>query len=452
VQEPRGQLSGERHARGGAGRRRLSALVAASAMALGVLVAPTTAFAAVTPEVVPTVTVTNVSVTTAVESIEVEFDYAATQTASSIVVTINGDFVTTIEDSSAGGSFEDTYRAQAGTALVEIARVHEPAEPGGDGVIEQAYYGTVAVPGPPEPTWPLFKNAYSGTIYELVNNRTPTPLTFERWRDVYRYKAPQATPTNYVKYPWSPTLYAVTFWPGGEPAWQWDRLGYDQWRTAGFPAPRNAGWIPGSYYYKWATSPELFVEGEDGVNHKLTAKEWRDSGYRSFVDRGNEGFMKLSWTSDIVRMTNIGAGHGYRIGLAEWREEAYPSPQVRKRIPGDQFYQYAGQATVWYAGPAMNRPVTYAEWKAAGSPQPAIRSPRFDGDAGVLRVGADVEPGTYRSTGNKDYCYWARLSGLNGSLDNIIDNFIGNGSAYVTIEPSDVAFETNRCNDWVKVG
>ncbi len=337
-------------------------------MALGVLVAPTAAFAVVTPEPVPPVTVTNVSVTTAIQSIEVGFDYAATETASSIVVTINGDFVTTIEDSSAGGSFEETYPAQIGRALVEIARVHEPAEPGGDGVIEQAYYGTVVVPG-----WPLLKNAYSGTIYELVNNRTPTPLTFERWRDVYGYKAPQATPTNYVKYPWSPTLYAVTFWPGGEGAWQWDRLGYDQWRTAGFPAPRNAGWIPGSYYYKWATSPELFVEGADGVNHKLTAKEWRDSGYRQFVDRRNEGFMKLSWTSDIVRMTNIGAGSGYRIGGAEWREEAYPSPQVRQRIPGDQFYQYAGQSAVWYAGPAMNRTVTYNEWRAAGSPAPTIR-------------------------------------------------------------------------------
>lgn len=68
--------------------------------------------------------------------------------------------------------------------------------------------------------------------------------------------------------------------------------------------------------------------------------------------------------------------------------------------------------------------------------------------SGVYRVGEDIQPGTYRS--EADSCYWARLAGFSGSLGDIIANDNVSGTAYVTIAPSDAAFETSRCGDWTR--
>ncbi|MEG9247991.1 excalibur calcium-binding domain-containing protein [Arthrobacter sp. Soc17.1.1.1] len=225
----------------------------------------------------------------------------------------------------------------------------------------------------PQPDrYPLFKNSYDGTIYEQING-TPYPISYERWRDVYNFEAPQPTRTDYVKYPWSPTVYAVTFWTNEEASWQWTPITYNQYLTAGSPSPRIAGWIKGSYYYKWGTNAEIFVEGADGVNHKLTGPEWAASGYRSFVDRANEGVLKLSWAPELVWMNNISAGQGNALSYPRWQEEAFPTPQTVRRINGDQFYQNYGSTTIWYAGPGMNRPVSYNEWVGAGSPRPTMQ-------------------------------------------------------------------------------
>lgn len=303
--------------------------------------------------------------------------------------------------------------------------------------------------GAVETAAPLYRTAYDGTIYELVPNSdgtpVPRPLSFEEWGAVYGYATPMLSPTDYVKYPWSSTVYAVTFWPGGEDRWAWDAIDYGEWRAAGFPVPRTAGWIRGSYYYKWATSPEIMVEGPDGVNHKLTADEWRDSGFRAFESRDNEGFQKLSWSPEIVRMTDLRAGQGYAVSGGEWREEAFPSPQIVSRMTGDTFYKDAGSPTIYYAGPGVNRAISASEWRAAGWPQPRVVSNYIPGNAGTLVVGSDVSAGTYRSQGNVS-CYWARRSGT--GWEGIISNFFGDGQTVVTIEPGDRFFETSRCGDW----
>jgi hypothetical protein len=70
---------------------------------------------------------------------------------------------------------------------------------------------------------------------------------------------------------------------------------------------------------------------------------------------------------------------------------------------------------------------------------------------GVLRVGVDISPGTWTSTGNSG-CYWARLSGFGGSFDEIIANDLGDGTRIVSIGSSDVGFETSGCTGWTKVG
>lgn len=68
--------------------------------------------------------------------------------------------------------------------------------------------------------------------------------------------------------------------------------------------------------------------------------------------------------------------------------------------------------------------------------------------SGVYLVGEDIQPGTYRSESSG--CYWARLSGTSGEFSEIIANDNVEGTAYVTIAATDVAFETSRCGDWTR--
>jgi hypothetical protein len=73
---------------------------------------------------------------------------------------------------------------------------------------------------------------------------------------------------------------------------------------------------------------------------------------------------------------------------------------------------------------------------------------------GVWVVGEDIEPGIYRTQGpgdgEWDLCYWARLSGLTGDFEELIVNGIPEGPASVEILPTDVAFETSGCGEWVR--
>ncbi len=64
---------------------------------------------------------------------------------------------------------------------------------------------------------------------------------------------------------------------------------------------------------------------------------------------------------------------------------------------------------------------------------------------GVWRVGVDIQPGTYRSSGG-DVCYWARLYGFQGNSQ--IDSYAGSGPTIVTIRPTDVGFESRKCGNW----
>jgi hypothetical protein len=70
--------------------------------------------------------------------------------------------------------------------------------------------------------------------------------------------------------------------------------------------------------------------------------------------------------------------------------------------------------------------------------------------AGIYRVGDDIAPGTYATLQDGD-CYWERLSGFSGESDDLIANdFIGDpGPVIVTIQRSDVGFESTRCGTWI---
>lgn len=65
---------------------------------------------------------------------------------------------------------------------------------------------------------------------------------------------------------------------------------------------------------------------------------------------------------------------------------------------------------------------------------------------GMHLVGTDLQPGLYMGqTGEgRSSCYWQRLKGLSGTLDDIIANDNGEGRYYIEVRPSDYALET-RC-------
>ncbi|HEY4753429.1 MAG TPA: hypothetical protein VIH37_09100, partial [Candidatus Limnocylindrales bacterium] len=69
---------------------------------------------------------------------------------------------------------------------------------------------------------------------------------------------------------------------------------------------------------------------------------------------------------------------------------------------------------------------------------------------GMWTVGADIEPGTYRTKEPVTTdCYWAIYrSGTNG--DDIIQNdIVTGGTPRVTLSAGQ-DFNTQRCGDWVK--
>lgn len=72
---------------------------------------------------------------------------------------------------------------------------------------------------------------------------------------------------------------------------------------------------------------------------------------------------------------------------------------------------------------------------------------------GIHQVGNDIEPGTYSTDGPDPddlfpFCYYARLSGLSGELDDIIANNNIEGPGTVVVAEGDVALELSGGCEW----
>jgi hypothetical protein len=93
------------------------------------------------------------------------------------------------------------------------------------------------------------------------------------------------------------------------------------------------------------------------------------------------------------------------------------------------------------------------DWEAVGAKASGTPASRIKGDGGMYRVGADIAPGTYKSTGNADdSCYWERDKDATHSLNSIAANNNVTGTAVVTISAGDGYFKTTGCGDWKKTG
>src|SRR5882757_778037 len=92
---------------------------------------------------------------------------------------------------------------------------------------------------------------------------------------------------------------------------------------------------------------------------------------------------------------------------------------------------------------------------ATGSSSPAAAKsadkPAFKG-SGTFQVNSDLQPGTYKTSGNTDgACYWELDKDASGDADSIIANDNVTGDSYVTIAKGDGYFTSTDCKDWYAV-
>lgn len=196
-------------------------------------------------------------------------------------------------------------------------------------------------------------------------------LDYADWRDL-GFPAARRASSDFVKYPWSPSIYAVTYFGPDRDDWMWEKIEYDEWTRAGKPAPRIAGWIEGSYYYRLELNSDLFVLAPDGTRHRLTPQEWAAAGYPAPEVRRNEGLVKLSWSGDILMLTDVAAGQGYKLSYGDWRDLSFPTPMSVTRISGDRVFRYASSPDIYYQGAGITVKLTGAQWAAMGFPSPQV--------------------------------------------------------------------------------
>jgi hypothetical protein len=84
----------------------------------------------------------------------------------------------------------------------------------------------------------------------------------------------------------------------------------------------------------------------------------------------------------------------------------------------------------------------------AATAKPKLTFATFDN--GTFQVGKDIQPGTYRTRQGSANCYYQRLSGFTGAINQIIANNSTSNPAIVTIEASDKGFQSTGCGTWTK--
>ena len=79
-------------------------------------------------------------------------------------------------------------------------------------------------------------------------------------------------------------------------------------------------------------------------------------------------------------------------------------------------------------------------------------SPTANFTDGTYRVGRDISPGLWKNTDSSQYCYWQRMSGFGGTLDEILANGLSDQLQTVQIQPGDIGFSAQNCGNWQRIG
>lgn len=201
----------------------------------------------------------------------------------------------------------------------------------------------------------LYYVSYTGELWQVDSkNRRASAISYAQWQQL-GFPGYKPAPTDYVRYAWSNTLYAVTFFGPDRAQWLWAHMSFEEWSRAGRPAARSAGWIEGTHFYQWRTSPNVYVIDDGGTVHSLTWGEYVAAGQPAFA-RHEGGYYRLPWDST-----------GAVIFLPIWGDGDIP-PQALSHAAG------------------MGRPIYFHEWQALGQPAPQVVAhlPQETGNGGVV--------------------------------------------------------------------
>ncbi len=202
-----------------------------------------------------------------------------------------------------------------------------------------------------------------------------------------------------------------------------------------------------------------------GRGYRMVAK---DGGIFSFGDVQFYGSLPGIGThvSDVVGTAATPSNKGYWIAEADGHVHAFGDAQsfggyaatlcdlptaifANPKAEGYRLVLQSGATIAFGHAPGGSAP-TGTPRQCSTPPAPAPPAPpraATFGD-GTYQVGVNIGPGTYRTRSNVDGCYWERLSGFSGSVDDIIANDFTNVSAIVTISASDKGFHTEGCGTW----
>ncbi|WP_327403483.1 hypothetical protein OG194_27560 [Streptomyces sp. NBC_01288] len=191
------------------------------------------------------------------------------------------------------------------------------------------------------------------------------------------------------------------------------------------------------------------VSANAGAEHSATGK--KNTGTTKAAEKKKAAF---DGNGDFRVGTDIKPGtyrtSGNTDGMCYWERAKDASGDTDSLLANDKV-SGAGYVTV-KATDKIFKSSGCKDWEAAvdakvqGSP-----ATKMAGDGGMFKVGVDIAPGTYRSTGNKDdLCYWERAKDAEHGLDSILANDNVTGTAVVTISAKDAYFKTTDCKNWTK--
>lgn len=164
-------------------------------------------------------------------------------------------------------------------------------------------------------------------------------------------------------------------------------------------------------------------------------------------------YFRLTHTQGIADAQFIYGNPGDKIIAADWAQSPAGAETVGIFRPSNgrmylNFENSAGNADIDFAyGNSNMLPVAGDFGLLGGGDLPPPPNAVTFG-SGIWRVGIDIPAGTYRMPTSQQFCYWARLSGFSGQLDDIIANNFTNVHQIVTISPTDVGFESDDCGTW----
>lgn len=217
----------------------------------------------------------------------------------------------------------------------------------------------------------FYKAPWAADIY-AVSDTSRTHVTAA---DMAMYGNPTwaLAPVAYVRHSWSSALYGVVSWvPGDVEA---HHLTPGEWNAIGRPRADVVGRVPGTSYFRWATSDQVFAFSPDRAVHHLTPAEYLAAGSPAFGVRANQGLLRLTWDDTIWMMEDLALGQGRRITPEEYAGLDHPAPGLVTRMIGDQFTRDWGTADVFYSVLGRTWRLAYWQWVAAGSPPPTTTYP-----------------------------------------------------------------------------